>query len=371
MTISGPRDLRAYFRSKPRLNVVMVAGHACIRVQKMAIPLIERGHHVHLVAMKVPSFYEQYKTFTLCNDVGQMLDSLKLYAESRDVDLFHCHNEPSWFVSALKEITRKPVILDVHDSYLARSTKEEATEALDKGDKHIRVMVEERNNFQLADALVFPGEDFRNLVTREFGLNQPALTLPSYVPSRFYQYGQKDWHGGLVYEGKVNLPEETKGYSKGFEYCDYTDVAERCAKRGMDFHLYAGREDEKFNKHYAKAFLHRPLAYAELMGSIGRHDWGLVGNTTKTSEWAVAMPNKLFEYLATGVPVVAMNADNCSRFIEETGIGITVEGPEELAERWSEHRDRRKHVIKQRQRWSMNSHIEKLEDFYRDVYAAG
>lgn len=347
----------------------MVAGHCCIRVHKMAIPLIEKGHNVHLVGMRVPNFWEQYKTFTLCTDVEQMLESLKIYARS-DVDVFHCHNEPSWFVTALKEITDKPVILDVHDSYLARSTPEQATEALDRGDNHVRVLVEERNNFQLADGLVFPGESFKELVCGEFGITQPTLTLPSYVPGRFFQYSGRDWHGGLVYEGKVNTPDETKGTSKGFEYCDYTDVAQQTQKLGMDFHLYSGRTDEKFKKHYGEiAFIHKPLEYDELMLSLTRHDWGLVGNTKKTSEWDVAMPNKLFEYLAAGVPVVAMNASASSKFLEDNGLGISVDGPEELAKRWSEHRGIRANVIRSRKNWSMNAHIHELEGFYKGFCA--
>lgn len=352
------------------LNIVMVSAHACIRCQKEAIPLIERGHTVHMIAQKVPSFYEQYASFMLCNDLGQYMEAIKLHARAGKVDVFHAQNEPSWFVSMIKEVCDVPVILDVHDSYLARSTPEQATEALDAGEKHIRVMVEERNNCQLADALVFPGDDFRNVVTSEFALKQPALTLPSYVPQRFYQYSGRDWHGGLLYEGKVNLPSETKGVSKGFEYCDYTEVAERTATLGMDFHLYAGRQDAPFKKHYdGKAFIHSALAYPELMQSIGRHDWGLVGNTKKTSEWEVAMPNKLFEYMATGVPIVSMNASNCSKFLEETGMGISVEGPEELAERWGEHRETRKRVFKERQKWSMNAQIHNLENFYRELCA--
>ncbi len=337
----------------------------------MAIPLIERGHNVHLVGMKIPSFYEQYKTFTLCNDVGQMLETLKLYSKGSDVDVFHCHNEPSWFVSALKEITDKPVILDVHDSYLARSTPEEATEALNRGESHVRISTEERNNFQMADALVFPGEDFRNVVCGEFGLKQPALTLPSYVPSRFYRYSTKDWHGGLVYEGKVNLPSETKGNNTGFSYCDYTELAKRAKAIGMDFHLYSARTDEKFKQHYGEtAFIHKPQPFEGLLDAVSRHDWGVVGNVNKTREWEVAFPNKLFEYLATGVPVVSMHAEQCSKFVESTGVGISVSGPEELAERWKEHRDARKRVFKERQAWSMNSHIHKLEDFYKEVRAA-
>jgi glycosyltransferase involved in cell wall biosynthesis len=352
------------------MNICMVAGHGCIRVHKMAIPLMERGHQVHLVAMKIPAFWELYKSFTLCADVEQMIQTLKLYA-AYDIDLFHCHNEPSWFVSVLKEMTKKPVIMDVHDSYLARSTPGEAMQALNDGQMHIRVHTEERNNFQLADALVFPGSDFKNVVCGEFKLDQPSLVLPSYVPSRFYEYATRDWHGGLVYEGKVSLPEESKKRNGvGFSYCDYSAMADATHELGMDFHLYATRSDEPFKKHYAKALIHRGLAYEELIGSVSRHDWGLVGNIGNHREWEVAMPNKLFDYMAAGVPAVSMNAAYCSKFLDETKTGITVGSPEELAERWSEHREARKNVFKFRRDWAMDNHIYKLEAFYKEVHGA-
>lgn len=316
-----------------------------------------------MICGKVPNFYPSYKTFALCGDVEQYQEAIKLH---KDADIFHCHNEPSWFVTAVKEVCDTPVIMDVHDSYLARSTPEEAEAKLDKGERAVRVLVEERTNFQLADALNFPGENFRQLVTSEFGLDQPSMVLESYVPEKFYQYNMRDWHGGLVYEGKVNLPDETKKNHIGFEYCDYTDVANRCHALGMDFHLYSGRDDQKLKDHFKdNAFVHKPLDYEELLKSIGRHDWGLVGNTVKTREWEVAAPNKLFEYLASGLPVVAMNAGWCADFLKDTGMGISVEGPEELAERWSLHRVCRANVMKKRRLWSMENHIHKLEDFYR------
>lgn len=344
------------------MKIVMVSGHGCIRVHKMALPLIYKGHEVHLVAGKVPSFWQNYKTFSLCADIDQYQEAIKLH---KDADIFHCHNEPSWYVSAVKELTERPVILDVHDSYLARSTPEEANAKLEKGQPSLRVLVEERTNFQLADALIFPGEDFANIVCTEFKLDQPQLVLPSYVPSMFYQYDFRDWHGGLVYEGKVNLPSETAKGHLGFEYCDYTDVMNRCHQMDMDFHIYGARDDKNFKEHYKNAFIHDPLDYSELLKKIGRHDWGLVGNTVKTREWELAAPNKLFEYLACGIPVVAMNAPWCERFLRDTGMGISVSGPEELGERWKEHRDCRNQVMKHRKDWAMENHIGKLEDFYR------
>ena len=55
---------------------------------------------------------------------------------------------------------------------------------------------------------------------------------------------------------------------------------------------------------------------------------------------------------------------------EQTGVGITASGPEELAGRWKEHRDARKRLFKERQAWSMNAHIHELEKFYGEVCAA-
>jgi hypothetical protein len=233
------------------------------------------------------------------------------------------------------------VILDVHDSYLARSTPEEATEKLDTGAMHLRVTAEERNNFQLADALVFPGEDFRSLVAGEFGLKQPALTLPSYVPKRFYKYKSLDWHGGpgLRGPGQPAGGERAAGAQR-VRLLRLHRRRRRAKAWGWTSTSTPAAADEKFLKHYGEtAFIHRPLLYEELLDAVGKHDWGLVGNTVKTREWDVAMPNKLFEYMATGVPVVSMNAADCSKFVKDTGVGISVDGPEELGERWKEHRD--------------------------------
>ncbi len=351
------------------MKIVMISGHGCIRMLKQAIVLIEKGHEVHLICNKLPSFREQFKTFHLCNDVEQLLEALRTFVLAGDVDIFHAHNEPSWYVTALKEMTDKPVILDVHDSYLARSTPEEVDKQREKGTWALRVMTEERTNFQLADALVFPGEHFRQLITAEFKLDQPALTLPSYVPRRFYQYQTMQWLGGLVYEGKVNMPEESNGMAMGFNYCDYTQLSAEANRVGIDFHIYAGRDKKEFTQHYNKdhTYTHQPLVYEELMNKISAHDWGLVGNVNPTREWEVAMPNKLFEYMAACVPVVSINSASCSEFIEREGIGITVSSMDELASRWAEHRDCRARLIKVRQKWSMNAQICHLENFYSEV----
>lgn len=346
----------------------MLSGHSCIRVHKIGLPLLEAGHDVHLVARRQVPFNSYYKTWCHYADIGQFVESIKLHP---DAELFHVHNEPSWFVSAAKEqFPHKPVILDVHDSFLTRTTPEQYDEALSNGLPHVRITTEERNNFQLADALVFVSDEVRSAVISEFDLKQPAITLPSYVPANLYQYHTKEWLGGLVYEGRITLPEEhqTLNLNTGANYCDYRQVGEKAAELGMDFHLYAGRDDEKVKAVYGEiALVHPGYEYRNLLKQISRHDWGLVGNLVDSPQWQQTLSNKMFDYVASCVPVVAINAKASSQFISDSGIGITVSSLGELCERWPEHRGCRANLIKNRKALTMESHIDGLLKLYRSM----
>ncbi len=329
---------------------------------------MDRGYDVHLIAKKPSTFANLYKTFAHYSHVDQCLDSIRLHA--RDTDIFHCHNEPSWFVCAVKEITDKPVILDVHDTYLTRSTPEEAREALDAGKPHVYVNNEERNSMQIADGLNFVSMPVRDACQSVFKLEQPHNVLPSYVPSSLYRYEFQVWFGGLVYEGRVTIPEQHENLKggTGSHYCDYQDVAKKAKELGIDFHIYAGKEDKRFLEVYDDlAFVHPGYPYSNLLDMISRHDWGLVGNTVKNTQWDAAMPNKLFDYLAAGVPSVVIGASESAKLVAEYGIGMAVDSLETLAENWSEHRRCREQLFKHRQELSMENHIGSLENLYREV----
>ncbi len=334
----------------------------------MSLPLIERGYEVHLIARKRATFTEQYKSFLHYDNFQQCIDSIRMHVPGTDI--FHVHNEPSWFVCAIKELTDIPVVLDVHDTYLTRSTPEQARKALDEGKQHVRVTNEERNAMQVADAFNFVSKGVRDACQREFKLHQPSNVLPSYVPAGLYRYCFKEWWGGLVYEGRVTLPwqhEQLEG-GTGAHYCDYLEVAEAAKRLKMDFHIYAGKDDKRFREVYEPlAFVHRGVPYTDLLDQITRHDWGLVGNTVKNTQWDVAMPNKLFDYIAAGVPSVCIGAAESSELVEQHGFGITVESIDELAERWREHRQCRAKLWKARRALSMDAHIHSLERLYEEV----
>ena len=351
------------------MNLCYISGHGCVRVHKMAMPLLSLGHKVHLICgANRPGYYELYDSFSHAAGVNHYIESIKMIAPH--VDAFHCHNEPNWFVTAVKEHCDTPVILDVHDSWLARMTEEEEIELRDQGKKAFRVYTEERNNFQLADGLVFPSKTFANIIINEFALDQPFLILPSYLPRQLYRYNCAEWMGGITYEGRIDLKSKHEDDSRyhGFRYCDYEQAANEFHDVGIDFHTYSLNDTPEFHKIYDDiSYVHKGRGYEHLLKALSRHDWGFVGNVFKTPEWDVAFPNKLFEYIAACVPIVAMNADACAEFVTDNGIGIEIKSIEELKGRWAEHRQCRINLIKQRQKWTMENNINDLLRLYEDV----
>lgn len=350
------------------MNIVKMAWHACARVDKMALPLLDHGHEVHLLASRLSVHHNLYTTYSVTEGMDQTVNAIKIY--SKFADLFHVHNEPSWYVSVVKECCDVPVVIDVHDSYLSRVTDDEVDEVRAEGKEAFRITTEERNNFQLADGLVYPSKPFGDIVGKEFNLTQPSLVLPSYCYKKDYQYSCKEWLGGITYQGRVDLKKDIEKveFLRGFRYCDYEEMAKELTKEDIAFHLYSVKSDKEFKEVYDDiCIIHQGRSRDDLFPALSRHDWGLVGNIFPTPEWDVALPNKLFEYVASCVPIVAINARESARFIKEHDIGIEVESIQELKDRWSEHEKYRHNLIKKRQQFTMDVHIHQLEELYGKV----
>lgn len=346
------------------LKILKLSYHCCIRVIKEAMPLISKGHEVHVAAAKVTQYSDHFTSLSVYHDMNQLVETIRAH---KDCDVIHCHNEPNWFVSVAKEVfPDKPVILDVHDTYLLRRTDDEVEKA--KNPSIYRHTCDERNNFQLADGLVFVGPAMRDIVLKEYKLTQPHCVVPSALPHRFYRNDFGKWMGGLVYEGRIDIEHELDAKWNFFQYSNYAPLAEKCRDIGIDFHVYTPRKSKEVRKIYEPlCFLKDPLGVRELIKALGGHDWGLVGNIGGHEEWKHALPNKLFEYFGGCLPVVCIGADESWDTIKDLGIGIKVDSIEELAERWAEHRECRKNVVKYRPEFVMERHIGKLENLYKEV----
>lgn len=362
---TGKRYSVSQGRSRPHpRKVVMVTNHGCMRVHKTAIILINAGYECHLITGKLAQFSEVYSSILSYETANQLKDAIRLH---QDAWLFHVHNEPSWFVTAVKEtLPHAKVVLDVHDSMLLRRTEREVQKAKDPA--IFRHTADERNNLQLADGLVYPCEPMRRLVSEEYALSQPQCVVPSALPSSMHRIDFGKYLPGLCYEGRVDLASQLSKQWNFFTYCNYLPMAEACQAEGIPFFIYSTRKNDEVRKAYApKCFLSPPLGYEQMLKTIGGHDWGLVGNLHPTTEWKYALPNKLFEYLGASMPIVCLNADESWRVLKDTGMAIRVESLKELKARWGEQRKCREQVVKRRQAFALERWLPALEEVYERV----
>lgn len=305
-------------------------------------------HEVHLIGARKTTCWENFRTFALCHTANQFREAVKLH---KDADIFHVHNEPNWLVAVVREATDKPIVFDVHDSMLYRSDKPEHRSAA------------ERLAFELSDAYVYVSGECRDISEKNnvSTHGKPFCVLPSYVNKRFYKHADHKWVGGLVYQGLITTDKNMFT----MQYANYQKFAAKCVELNLPFHLYSCNIDEYKEKYYKDAIIEGQLEYSDLIKSMGHHDWGVVGNVDSYKDWDVALPNKLFEYLAGGIPVAVINARQAGYFVRRYKVGIEVKSLEELKKRWNERAKCQSNVMKFRRQFCMENHIGKLEEMYK------
>ena len=72
----------------------------------------------------------------------------------------------------------------------------------------------------------------------------------------------------------------------------------------------------------AVQFLGYIESHAEALAIVGACDIGLLPHQ-KCEAWDTTIPNKLFDYMAAGIPVLSSDAAPCKRILGETGAGLT------------------------------------------------
>jgi len=329
------------------VKILIVTERTCARSLKQIVALSQRND-IHLITKRVTDVTGP-KTTTYYNGTHESLHrALELY---KDVDIVYVHSEPSWTVFEVRRsLPSKKIVLDIHDAQIWRTTNPAYQSA------------EERLAFRWVDGLVVPSYACKRILKSPL----PSVVLPPYVNEAFYVTESWQRKGGIVYEGRIDLSSspEFMNYSKFTKLCKAFDDV------GIPFHIYvpiSNRNDEIRKEYADKCILHKPLSFDSMVTALGFHDWGLCGNLDNFREWNVAMPNKLFEYMAGGIPIIALNAKEVGTFVEKHGIGISVKTIDEIKERWDERERCQRNVFLKRYEWTMEKHIHIVEDLMKGL----
>ncbi len=359
------------------MRVMFLQPQPCIRALKLARGLKKtQGREISIVfgylektLTELYGYGDEYFDEVIRLDREDLEGSIRQLVEECDPHLIHSHNAPDFLtVSALNALDGTPVIHDVHDSLTMRNT------GYYEGDDETAVQgyaEDEKTACVDSHGRIYVTEMLRGYIQRRYGLGSGFdLVFHNYVsedviPTKLVErLSAEDGETHIVYAGTITSKTEGHHY-------DLRDIFREMAKNQLHIHIYAAREDEGYRLlgeespfiHY-----HGHLGQRELLQVLPRYDFGWAGfNDSRNREHLdVVLPNKAYEYIACGLPILTFPHRTLSEFVQRRGFGSVIEdfGSGEWLEKAEGLRE---NVLRGRYDFTIEKNIGRLFEFYWEI----
>jgi hypothetical protein len=358
------------------MRILFLQRQPCIRALKYAAALHSVGAPVVLgFAFEGKSLTEWYgsgdELFQQQWRIGRDLaaDLAAVVAEFRP-DLVHGHNLPDSLTVAALDVAdgRLPVIHDCHDLQSLRTTPyedgfPESTDPLEL----------ERQAVEGSTALVTVSEEMLAEITARY--RPPGLTarianyaLERYLPKVLPPPGPSAAPPRIVYQGTLA--------TNGGHY-DLRDIFAALVDDGATLDIFPGRPSPAYVELAARSeriHYHATLDPARLYRTLADFDFGWAGfNGARNGRHLdTALPNKAFDYLACGLPILTLGHTALGRLVAEHGVGVSLPTPSGLRQQLEgvDAAALRRKVGKTRFELTMEANIGRLVDLYHAALAA-
>ena len=358
------------------MRVLFLQRQPCVRALKYAVGLRGAWPDLELgFASQGQTLTEFYgsgdELFDGWWDLGhdaRPLDELGAVLDDFQPDLIHSHNLPDVLTVLALDVVggSTPVVHDIHDLQSLRHTPYR-----DGFPEPVDPLGLERAAIEGASALITVSPELADVVRARYELPERTLVLGNLALRRDRVVDLPRRGGGertptIVYEGSLS--------TDGGHY-DLRDLFRTVADAGVDLAIHPSRPAPGYADLAAERRnirCHEPLDPATLMRTLPRYDLGWAGfNATLNAEHLdTVLPNKLFEYLGAGLPVVTLR-DHLAlrRFVEEEGVGVVLDDAPDIAEavRDLDMESLRRTVAEKRDRFTFEAQVGEVIDLYRDL----
>jgi len=309
---------------------------------------------------------EYFKKF-LRLDSRRLGEDLRHLVEDLSIELIHSQNAPDILTRIAVEATDEiPVIHENQDAISLRQTPYTPESNPEEQ------LVDEKIANQMCDARIHVSQGLLDYIRGKYGSKREIVfhnyVSRSLVPRSFRKkLSEKDGNVHVVYEGTLSsLPGD---------HYDLKGIFKDLARHGYHVHIY----DSHSNQDYARlANTHDSIHYhghkdpRELPYEITQYDYGWAGfNVAKNREHLdVALPNKLFEYLASGLPVLSFPHRAQKEFLEANGVGLVFEDLNELDDQLKQQATverLRRNVFQKRFDFTMEANIGRVLNLYASL----
>jgi hypothetical protein len=271
-------------------HVLMVSSHCCTRVQKQAAALKALGWRVDSVSKAMPGVMDGFDVLKVTQDEKEF----PAIIESSGASIIHVHNEPDRLMQyADAGANGRPIVYDCHDLGWYRT---------------FSVLPEERFAFDRADGIINVSKEHRDLAYKLHPWKVPeAITMS--VPMKAWMPQKADDEAGrhgVVYEGGSN-----PGASEANRFRDHIGVDKAFEAAGIDMTFFV---PTRAIGAYRRSRMFVP--YKVLLDQLATFKWGFIGTDVKTDKGDVCLPNKTFDYLLAGLPLLCCNVPAVETFME-------------------------------------------------------
>lgn len=320
------------------MRVLFLQRQPCVRALKYAVSL--RGAMPDLdlgfayQGKTLTEFYgtgdELFDGWWNLGDEVQPIERLAAAIAEFEPDVIHSHNLPDVLTVLALDLVGEtiPVVHDIHDLQSLRATpyRDGFPEPVDPAGL-------ERTAIEGASAVITVSPELVDVITARYRLPDHTLVLGN-LALRKDRVAEIPRRGSnrietIVYEG--SLATDAGHY-------DLRDIFRGIADAGLRVAIHPSRHVAEYVDlalEHEAVTCHDSLDPSTLMSTLPRYDLGWAGfNTTLNgAHLDTVLPNKLFEYLGAGLPVVTMRDHLAlSRFVDREAVGIVIDSIDDLAD---------------------------------------
>lgn len=360
------------------MRVMFLQRQPCARALKYAVALTAEAPGIELAfayqGMTLSQFYGTGdELFTRWYRLGIDPDAdLSRALDDFEPDLIHSHNLPDVLTVAAQEVTdgRIPIVHDVHDFQSLRRTPYEDGFP-DPPDR----VAAERAAIERSDAVVTVGRELMDEIDERYRAPARTLLIPNLamrrdlpeLPSPRASMRRRPFR--LVYQGTLSV---------GGGHYDLREIFAGLLTAGVALDVYPSRpasdEYRALERAHGRLTICAPRSPRDLLRALVDYDAGWAGfNATNNGPHLdTVLPNKAFEYVGCGLPVIALPHRALARWIEEEGVGAVVSTPERLLDDLArvDLDGIRAAVRARRERFTMEGAVDQLVDLYEALVTA-
>jgi glycosyltransferase involved in cell wall biosynthesis len=348
------------------MRVLFLQQQPCVRAMKHAVGLagqVElgfayRGRTLSELYGAGDELFEAW--YPLGEDPAAALPEI---VETFAPDVIHSHNLPDELTVLALDSGDVPVIHDVHDMQSLRRTPYE-----DGFPEPEDPLALERRAAEESAALVTISPELVAELAARYTLPRRVVAYANYALGRDLPRdlpAPRERPPRLVYQGTLS--------TNGGHY-DLRELFAAIAEQGVSLDVYMARVVPEYRE-IPGIRVHDPLPAAALLRELVHYDFGWAGFNAglNGAHLDTALPNKLYEYLGCGLPVITLQHRALRRMLGEEGVGIALDDVGELGSALAaaDVVALRRRVAELRSQFTVESQIARIAALYRDVAGAG